>query len=69
MTAIHPAVQFNTKYIHICYRAETKSNDKRNANRRHRRYLNSATRAMVRDPERWYEEDWAAPTFSNWEID
>lgn len=64
-----PAVQYNCKHIHICYRAEAKSKDKRSVNRRHRRSLNRKTEAMVDDTELWYSEDWCAPSMSNWDID
>ena len=69
MIVNHPSVQFNTKHIHVCYSASSKRNDKRIANRRHRRVLNQITRRFVNDIESFYSEDFAAPSFSNWDID
>ena len=65
-----PAVQHNIKGWHryVCISAETLRWEKRNANRRHRRALNRATRRMCRDPEFWYDEGFSAPSFSNWEL-
>lgn len=69
MIATLPAVQHNCKHIHICYRPDTKREDKRNANRRHRRALNRVTRAFINDPERFDNEGFNAPSMSNWDID
>lgn len=69
MRATKPAVQFNCRHIHICYGPDSKRQDKRIANRRHRRYLNRVTKSFVLDPE-WFEiEPFSAPSFSNWDID
>jgi len=64
-----PAVQFNTKNIHITYRAGTKAKDKKAANRRYRRYLNATTAGFMRDPDAFDAEPFDAPSFSNWDID
>jgi hypothetical protein len=41
---------------------------KRNANRRHRRALNRATRMIWCDPERWWDEGFNAPSLSSWDL-
>lgn len=41
---------------------------KRDANRRHRRYLNQVTRSFVLDPELFDEEAFNAPTLSTWDL-
>lgn len=69
MIATLPAVQYNCRHIHICYSPTSKRADKRNANRRHRRALNRVTRSFVKDPERFDDEGFNAPSMSNWDID
>jgi hypothetical protein len=64
-----PAVQKNTRKIHITYRASAKRADKRRANRAYRRNLSEIERGFVLDPDRWDAEDFAGPSFSNWDID
>jgi hypothetical protein len=49
--------------------ARLKRDNKRIANRRHRRALNRVTRKMKIDPESFYDEGFNAPSFSNWDID
>lgn len=62
-------MQRNCRDIHVTYRASAKRKDKRAANRRHRRALNRKTRAFVDDVDAFEGEDFAAPSFSNWDID
>lgn len=69
MIATLPAVQRNCRHIHICYSPTAKRVDKRNANRRHRRALNRVTRSFIKDPERFDDEGFNAPSMSNWDID
>ena len=64
-----PAVQKNTRKIHVVYRASAKRADKRRANRSYRRNLNEIERGFVLDPDRYDAEDFAGPSFSNWDID
>lgn len=64
-----PAVQRNTRRVHIKYRASEKKADKRRANRSYRRNLSEIERGFVVDPDRWESEDFAGPSFSNWDID
>lgn len=70
MIATLPAVQFNCHRHHIyCFISpQTIRYEKRNANRRHRRALNRATRMMCRDPERWWNEGFDAPSLSSWDL-
>ncbi len=70
MIAILPAVQFSIKraYRLVHKDAKTAHWEKRNANRRHRRALNRITTAFLRDPERFYSEDFGAPSLSSWDI-
>jgi hypothetical protein len=70
MIAIRPAVQHDCKRARkfIVYKAETKRDDKRIANRAHRRFLNRITRGFMRDLESFYSEDFGAPTLSGWDI-
>lgn len=65
-----PAVQFDCKWARriVCYTAETRRADKRKANRRHRRALNRVTRRMRVDAERFYDEVFAAPSLSGWDV-
>lgn len=70
MIATLPAVQFNCKSARriVCYKADTARDDKRIANRRHRRALNRITRSFIRDPERFDNEGFNAPSLSSWDI-
>ncbi len=70
MITILPAVQHRCKRArrYIRYSATSKRDDKRIANRRHRRVLNQITRSIFRDPERFYGEDFAAPSLSPYDI-
>lgn len=70
MIASFPAVQHSCKWARrvICYRADTARDDKRIANRRHRRYLNRVTRGFTHDPETFYDESFSAPSLSSWDI-
>lgn len=64
-----PAVQKNTHNTrqHVTYRASAKRADKRRANRSYRRNLTEIERGFVVDPDRWDAEDFAGPSFSNWD--
>lgn len=66
-----PAVQFSIKraYRHIYKKAAHARWQKSMANRRHRRALARATRAMRLDPERFWSECFNAPSLSGWDID
>lgn len=74
MIAMIPAVQWSYKRVkrYICFSSrhalENLSRDKRNANRRHRRALNRATRQMAHDPERWWDEGFNVPSLSSWDL-
>ncbi len=70
MIATLPAVQYNCKYARrlVCMSAAVVRDDKRIANRRHRRYLNRVTREFTRDPELFYDEGFNAPTLSSWDL-
>lgn len=70
MKATYPAVQKNCKEARkiACISDNSFRTDKRNANRRHRRYLNRVTNAFVRDPDRFDREGFDAPTLSSWEL-
>ena len=70
MIATLPAVQGGCSHIHryVCLGRKTLRYEKRNANRRHRRYLNSVTRRMQHDPELWYSECFDAPSLSTWDL-
>ncbi len=65
-----PAVQKNCKHIERYCGISTTTLRwfKKNANRRHRRMLNAATRRMTRDPERWWDEGFNAYSLSSWEL-
>ena len=71
MIATLPAVQASCSRVHryVCMGADTLLFFKRNANRRHRRALNRATRQMAQDPERWWDEGFNAPSLSSWDLD
>jgi hypothetical protein len=70
MITILPAVQKNCSRCkrYACMSAKFVSDEKRIANRRHRRRLNAVTRGFIRDPELFYGEDFAAPSLSSWEL-
>jgi hypothetical protein len=70
MITILPAVQHGCKRArhYISYSASSKRHDKRTANRRHRRMLNRVTRGFVLDLERFYSEDFRAPSLSPYDI-
>jgi hypothetical protein len=70
MIATLPAVQRNCKEARriVCYGYKSRRQDKRIANRRHRRALNRTTRRMCADAERWYDEGFNAPSLSSWEL-
>lgn len=70
MNAPHPAVQRECGRARrlVCGGVRSYSDEKRIANRRHRRALNRKTRGFVRDPDRFDREDFAAPTLSSWDI-
>ena len=70
MIATKPAVQSSCKdakrIVHMS--ARHIRDEKRIANRRHRRALNKATRKCQHDPERFYDEGFNAPTLSSWDL-
>lgn len=70
MIATLPSVQHSCKYARrvVTYGANARRNDKRDANRRHRRALNRVTRGFVRAPERFDSEGFNAPSLSAWDI-
>ena len=70
MIATLPAVQANCSRVrrYACIGEDTIRYEKRNANRRHRRALNLATRQMCHDPERWWDEGFNAPSLSSWDL-
>jgi len=70
MIATFPAVQSKCSHVfrYVCRGAKGHSDDKRIANRRHRRYLNAVTRSFVNDPELFYSEDFGAPSLSAWDL-
>jgi hypothetical protein len=70
MIATLPAVQGNCSRVkrYACIGAKSLRDDKRNANRRHRRALNRATRRMCQDPELWWNEGFNAPSLSSWDL-
>jgi hypothetical protein len=70
MIATLPAVQANCSRVkrYACISTNSFSHDKRVANRRHRRALNRATRQMVSDPDRWWDEGFNAPSLSSWDL-
>lgn len=70
MIATLPAVQANCSHVnrHSCIKSDTIREEKRNANRRHRRALNRAARRIAQDPERWWDEGFNAPSLSSWDL-
>jgi hypothetical protein len=70
MIATLPAVQAYTSRVtrYICASAKSIRDEKRIANRRHRRYLNRVTRSFVLDPELFDDEGFNAPTLSTWDL-
>jgi len=71
MIATLPSVQASCKHVkrYVCLGAKHLRYAKRNANRRHRRALNRATRLMIQDPERFWDEGFNAPSLSSWDLD
>lgn len=65
-----PAIQKTCKRARriVLYSARNARWDKRHYNREHRRYLNALTRGFLRDPERFYDEPFHAPSLSMWDI-
>ena len=65
-----PSIQKSCKKARriIKYRASAARDDKRTANRRHRRKLNSITKSFERDVESFDDECFEAPSFSSWDI-
>ena len=70
MIATLPAVQSGCSRIkrYACISDKFIRDEKRIANRRHRRALNRATRLMAGDPERWWSEGFNAPSLSTWDL-
>jgi hypothetical protein len=70
MIATLPAVQANCSRCrrYACLSDNFIRDEKRIANRRHRRALNRATREIQKDPERWWEEGFNAPSLSSWDL-
>ena len=70
MIATRPAVQkINRVRRYVSIGADLMHYHKREANRRHRRYLNERTKAFVKDPELFDHEGFDAPSLSSWDID
>ena len=69
MIAILPAVQYSCREIvrYVGMSRKCRREDKRSANRRHRRYLDRVTRRFQLDPELFDDEAFAAPTLSDWD--
>ena len=65
-----PAVQSGVSRIsrYVCCSRHGHWNDKRIANRRHRRYLNALTRSFEHDPELFDDEPFIAPSLSCWDL-
>lgn len=68
MISTFPAVQFNVKWARRIVSCKHLADDKRIANRRHRRALNRVTRTFVLDPDRFDDEGFNAPTLSDWDV-
>jgi len=70
MIATLPAVQASCKRVkrYVCLDRKYLRYEKRNANRRHRRALNRATRLMIQDPERFWDECFNAYSLSSWDL-
>jgi len=70
MIATLPAVQANCSHVKrmACISSNCIRTEKRIANRRHRRALNRITRQFVRDPERFDDEGFNAPSLSSWDL-
>jgi hypothetical protein len=70
MIACHPSVQDDCSHVHryVCLKPETIRHYKRNANRRHRRYLNRVTRTFMHDPDLFDNEPFDAPSLSSWDL-
>lgn len=65
-----PAVQANCSHVkrNACVSDKFIRDEKRIANRRHRRALNRATRMIQKDLDRWWDECFNAPTLSGWDL-
>jgi hypothetical protein len=65
-----PAVQFSCKEARrmVVMNLRETISDKTRANRRHRRALNRKVRRFLLDPERFYDESFAAPSLSSWDL-
>lgn len=65
-----PAVQHSCKDARriVCMNQKSARDDKRFANRRHRRALNRITRNFMRDPELFEDEGFNAPSLSSWDL-
>lgn len=70
MIATLPAVQANCSRCkrYACMSDRFIRDEKRIANRRHRRYLNQVTRSFVLDPELFDDEGFCAPSLSSWDL-
>lgn len=70
MQTSHSAVQFNCRAARkmVNYRASTARNNKRNANRRYRRFLNEVTRGFMFDLDKFDNEAFDAPIMTGWDI-
>ena len=71
MIASHPAVDASCRSGQLYCRIGrgTKTQLKKQANRRHRRYLNRATFSFIKDPELFDAEGFDAPSLTSWDID
>lgn len=67
---IRPAVQANISHADriVCLGRKAIRNEKRLANRRHRRYLAVVTRSFMLEPERFDEETFEAPFLTLWDL-
>lgn len=70
MIATLPAVQANCSRVkrYACMSDNFIRDEKRIANRRHRRYLNRVTRSFIQDPELFDSEGFDAPSLSSWDL-
>lgn len=70
MIATLPAVQANCSRVkrYACIGDNFIRDEKRIANRRHRRYLNRVTRSFIKDPELFDSEGFDAPSLSSWDL-
>lgn len=70
MIATLPAVQSGCSRCkrYTCMSDRSLRDDKRIANRRHRRHLNRVTRSFVLDPGLFDDEGFNAPSLSSWDL-